>query len=155
MTTRRKTIIGVIGASRPSPDGLVLAEAIGREIARRGAVLVCGGLGGVMEAAARGVFEAGGEVVGVLPGSDGTSANPFVTIAIPTNMGHARNVIIAHTADALIAVEGEYGTLSETAIGLKLGKPVVVLPGAQAVTGTLSADSAAAAVAIAFERLAK
>ena len=155
MTTRRKTIIGVIGASRPSPDGLVLAEAIGREIARRGAVLVCGGLGGVMEAAARGVFEAGGEVVGVLPGPDGTSANPFVTIAIPTNMGHARNVIIAHTADALIAVEGEYGTLSETAIGLKLGKPVVVLPGAQAVTGTLSADSAAAAVAIAFERLAK
>ena len=155
MTTRRKTIIGVIGASRPSPDGLVLAEAIGREIARRGAVLVCGGLGGVMEAAARGVFEAGGEVVGVLPGPDGTSANPFVTIAIPTNMGHARNVIIAHTADALIAVEGEYGTLSETAIGLKLGKPVVVLPGAQAVTGTLSADSVAAAVAIAFERLAK
>ena len=155
MTTRRKTIIGVIGASRPSPDGLVLAEAIGREIARRGAVLVCGGLGGVMEAAARGVFEAGGEVVGVLPGPNGTSANPFVTIAVPTNMGHARNVIIAHTAEALIAVEGEYGTLSETAIGLKLGKPVVVLPGAQAVTGTLSADSAAAAVAIAFERLAK
>ena len=131
------------------------ARGLGREIARRGAVLVCGGLGGVMEAAARGVFEAGGEVVGVLPGPDGTSANPFVTIAIPTNMGHARNVIIAHTADALIAVEGEYGTLSETAIGLKLGKPVVVLPGAQAVTGTLSADSAAAAVAIAFERLAK
>ena len=155
MTTRRKTIIGVIGASRPSPDGLVLAAAIGREIARHGAVLVCGGLGGVMEAAARGAFEAGGEVVGVLPGPDGALANPFVSIAVPTNMGHARNVIIAHTAEALIAVEGEYGTLSETAIGLKLGKPVVVLPGGQAVTGTLSADSAEAAVAIAFESLAK
>jgi len=155
MTTRRKTIIGVIGASRPSPDGLALAESVGREIARRGAVLVCGGLGGVMEAAARGAFQAGGEVVGILPGPESASANPFVTIAIPTNMGHARNVIIAHAAEALIAVEGEYGTLSETAIGLKLGKPVIVLPGAQNVTGALSADSAGEAVSIVFERLFK
>lgn len=155
MTTRRHTIIGVIGAAQPSPQGLVLAESVGREIARRGAVLVCGGLGGVMEAAARGAFEAGGEVVGVLPGAESTSANPYVTLAVPTNMGHARNVIIAHTAEALIAVEGEYGTLSETAIGLKLGKPVIVLPGAQAVAGTLSADSAGAAVSIAFESLNK
>jgi uncharacterized protein (TIGR00725 family) len=155
MPTRRKTIIGVIGAAQPSPAGLALAESVGREIARRGAVLVCGGLGGVMEAAARGAFEAGGEVVGVLPGPEIASANPYVTIAVPTNMGHARNVIIAHTAEALIAVEGEYGTLSETAIGLKLGKPVVVLPGAQTVAGTLSAESANSAVSIAFESLNK
>lgn len=155
MTTRRKTIIGVIGAAQPSPAGLAMAESVGREIARRGAVLVCGGLGGVMEAAARGAFEAGGEVVGVLPGPESASANPFVTIAVPTNMGHARNVIIAHAAEALIAVEGEYGTLSETAIGLKLGKPVVVLPGAQAVAGTLFAESANSAVSIAFESLNK
>jgi len=153
MTTRRKTIIGVIGASRPSPAGLALAESVGREIARRSAVLVCGGLGGVMEAAARGAFQAGGEVVGILPGPAGLLANPFVTIAVPTNMGHARNVIIAHTAEALIAVEGVYGTLSETAIGLKLGKPVVTLPGAQEVAGTLAADSAESAVSIAFESL--
>ena len=148
-------MIGVIGAAHPSPQGLALAESIGREIARRDAVLVCGGLGGVMEAAAKGAFEAGGEVVGVLPGPESTSANPFITIAVPTNMGHARNVIIAHTAEALIAVEGEYGTLSETAIGLKLGKPVIVLPGARTVTGTLSADSADTAVSIAFESLNK
>lgn len=153
MTNRRKTIIGVIGASQPSPAGLALAESVGREIARRSAVLLCGGLGGVMEAAARGAFQAGGEVVGILPGPAGALANPFVTIAVPTNMGHARNVIIAHTAEALIAVEGEYGTLSETAIGLKLGKPVVTLPGAQEVAGTLAADSAESAVSIAFESL--
>jgi len=155
MTTRRKTIIGVIGASQPSPAGLALAESVGREIARRSAVLVCGGLGGVMEAAARGAFQAGGEVVGILPGPAGDLANPFVTIAVPTNMGHARNVIIAHTAEALIAVEGEYGTLSETAIALKLGKPVVTLPGAQEVAGTLAADSAESAVSIAFESLSR
>jgi uncharacterized protein (TIGR00725 family) len=153
MTSRRKTIIAVIGASQPSAAGLALAESVGREIARRSAVLVCGGLGGVMEAAARGAFQAGGEVVGILPGPAGALANPFVTIAVPTNMGHARNVIIAHTAEALIAVEGEYGTLSETAIGLKLGKPVVTLPGAQEVAGTLAADSAESAVSIAFESL--
>jgi uncharacterized protein (TIGR00725 family) len=148
-------MIGVIGAAQPSPQGLALAESVGREIARRGAVLVCGGLGGVMEAAARGAFEAGGEVVGVLPGPESASANPFVTIAIATNMGHARNVIIAQTAEALIAVEGEYGTLSETAIGLKMGKPVVVLPGARAVAGTQFAESADSAVSIAFESLNK
>lgn len=153
MTTRRKTIIGVIGAAQPSADGLVLAESVGREIARRGAVLACGGLGGVMEAAARGAFEAGGEVIGILPGPESASANPYVTIAIPTNMGHARNVIIAHTAQALIAVEGEYGTLSETAIGLKLGKPVILLPGARDVPGAVFAASADAAVSIAFESL--
>ena len=148
-------MIGVIGAAQPTAQGLALAESVGREIARRGAVLVCGGLGGVREAAARGAVEAGGEVVGVLPGPESASANPFVTIAIPTNMGHARNVIIAQTAEALIAVEGEYGTLSETAIGLKLGKPVVVLPGARAVAGTQFAESADSAVSIAFESLNK
>lgn len=155
MTSRRRTIIGVIGAAQPSSQGLALAESVGREIAARGAALVCGGLGGVMEAAARGAFEAGAEVVGILPGPESASANPYVTIAVATNMGHARNVIIAHTADALIAVEGEYGTLSETAIGLKLGKPVIVLPGARAIAGTQFADSAEAAVSLALESVHK
>lgn len=153
MPNKRKPIIGVIGASQPSPGGLRMAEAVGREIASRGAVLVCGGLGGVMEAAARGAFEAGGEVLGILPGPDKKSANPYVTLPVPTNMGHARNVIIAHTADALIAVEGEYGTLSETAIGLKLGKQVFVLPGGQKIAGTVSVASAESAVALVFEGL--
>ncbi len=150
---QRKPIIGVIGASRPSAEGLRVAEAVGREIARQGAVLVCGGLGGVMTAAAKGCAEAGGEVLGVLPGADKSEANPYVSIAVPTNMGHARNVIIAHTADAMIAVEGEYGTISEAAIGLKLGKRVVGLPGAPDIDGILAADTAADAVAIACERL--
>ena len=112
MPDKRKPIIGVIGASQPSAEGLRMAEVVGREIASRGAVLVCGGLGGVMEAASKGAVEAGGEVMGILPGPDKLSANPYVTLPVPTNMGHARNVIIAHTAEALIAVEGEYGTLS-------------------------------------------
>lgn len=153
MPVKRKPIIGVIGASQPSTEGLRMAEVVGREIASRGAVLVCGGLGGVMEAAAKGAVEAGGEVMGVLPGADKLSANPFITLPVPTNMGHARNVIIAHTADALIAVEGEYGTLSEAAIGLKLGKPVFVLPGGPQIAGTVSVGSAESAVALAFESL--
>ncbi|MCK4536697.1 MAG: TIGR00725 family protein [Desulfuromonadales bacterium] len=155
MRVQRKTIIGVIGASRATEQGLEMARVVGAEIARRGAVLVCGGLGGVMEAASRGCAERGGEVLGLLPGSQAGTANPFVTIAVPTNMGHARNVIIAHTADALIAIEGEYGTLSEMAISLKLGKPVVVLPGGHQVAGVLPAEDPCTAVDLALERLEK
>lgn len=153
MLSKRKPIIGVIGASQPSAEGLQMAEIVGREVASRGAVLVCGGLGGVMEAASKGAAEAGGDVMGILPGADNSSANPYVTLPVPTNMGHARNVIIAHTADALIAVEGEYGTLSEVAISLKLGKPVFVLPGGPRVVGAVSVESAESAVSLAFENL--
>ena len=153
MTDRRKVIIGVIGASQPSSEGLRAAEIVGREIASRDAILVCGGLGGVMEAAAKGANEAGGDVLGLLPGPDGTFANPYVTIAVPTNMGHARNVIIAHTADALIAVEGEYGTLSEAAIACKLCKPVFVLPGGPQLAGAVAVASPLEAVTLAFESM--
>jgi hypothetical protein len=153
MSNKRKPIIGVIGASQPSAKGLRVAEAVGYEIATRGAVLVCGGLGGVMAAASKGAAEAGGDVMGVLPGPDKESANPYVTLPVPTNMGHARNVIIAHTADALIAVEGEYGTLAEAAIGLKLGKPVFALPGGPQLVGIVPVDSPESAVALAFESL--
>ncbi len=153
MNSRCKTMIGVIGASQPTAEGLIAAEAVGREIASRGAVLVCGGLGGVMEAAAKGASLVGGEVLGVLPGSDKTHANPYVTMAVPTNMGHARNVIIAHTADALIAIEGEYGTLSEAAIACKLSKPVFVLPGGPQLAGTIAVNSPQEAVKLAFESM--
>ena len=153
MSNKRKPIIGVIGASQPSAEGLRMAEAVGYEIATRGAVLVCGGLGGVMKAASKGAAEAGGDVMGILPGPDKQLANPYVTLPIPTNMGHARNVIIAHTADALIAVEGEYGTLSEAAIGLKLGKPVFALPGGPQIVGIVPVDSPESAVALAYESL--
>lgn len=155
MLNNSKIMIGVIGASQPSRQGLLLAEQVGREIARKGAVLVCGGLGGVMEAAARGAAEAGGEVIGILPGPDSSAANSYVTLPVVTNMGHARNIIIAHTAQALIAVEGEYGTLSEAAIGLKLGKRVVSLPGGPNLKGIICAASATEAVSLAFEGIMK
>jgi uncharacterized protein (TIGR00725 family) len=108
-----------------------------------------------MEAASRGCAENGGEVLGLLPGPTSEPANPYVTIAAPTNMGHARNIIIAHTAEALIAVEGEYGTLSEMAIGLKLGKPVVVLPGGHKVAGAMSAEDPCFAVDMVLSSLEK
>lgn len=120
-------MIGIIGASNASPLALELAREVGELIAESGAVLVCGGLGGVMQAASQGCCEAGGDVLGLLPGASAQEANRFVTLAVPTNMGHARNVIIAHTAEVLIAVEGEYGTLSEASIALKLGKRVLTL----------------------------
>lgn len=148
-----KTLIGVIGASQPTEEGFRLAEELGREIARVGAVVVCGGLGGVMEAAAKGAAGAGGDVLGILPGPDPSEANPYVTLPVVTNMGHARNIVIAHTARVLIAVEGEYGTLSETAIGLKLGKPVLVLPGGQMVPGAVAVESPRSAVCKALEML--
>lgn len=123
----KKIMVGVIGAGNASATGERLAYRVGELIAQRGAVLVCGGLGGVMAAASKGCFEAGGEVIGVLPGAAADAANPYVTLPIVTNMGHARNVIIAHTADVLIAIEGEHGTVSEMAISLKIGKTVVQL----------------------------
>lgn len=150
---QRKPIIGVIGASEPTEAGYAAAREVGRRLAEAGAVLVCGGLGGVMEAAARGCAEAGGLVLGILPGPEATAANPWVGIAVPTNMGYARNVIIAHTAQALIAVEGEYGTLSEIAIGLKLGRPVIALGTRHPVAGMVAAASPDEAMCLAFSML--
>lgn len=124
--------IAVIGAGDAGDDILKLAEEVGREIAASGALLICGGLGGVMEAAARGAKGAEGTTVGILPGIDKTEANSYIDIKIVTAMSHARNAIIARTADALIAVGGEYGTLSEIALGLKSGKKVIVLESAAA-----------------------
>ncbi len=119
--------VAVIGAGEADPGLVGLAREVGRELARRGAVVICGGLGGVMAAAALGVQEEGGVSIGILPDPDRGRANPYLTYAIPTNLGHARNMIIAHAADAVIAVGGSYGTISEAAIALKLGKPVVAL----------------------------
>lgn len=117
-------ILGVIGTSDGSERELDSAMEVGRLAAKRGWIVVCGGLGGVMEAASRGAYEANGIVVGILPDGSIDDANKYVTIPIATNMGHARNIIIAHTADALIAVGGGLGTLSEISIARKLGKPV-------------------------------
>jgi uncharacterized protein (TIGR00725 family) len=117
--------VAVIGPGEASPDELATAEAVGRLLGRRGAVLVCGGLGGVMEAACRGAREEGGTTVGILPGLDRTQANPHVEVAIATGLGEARNALVVRVADVLIAVGGAYGTLSEIALGLKAGKRVV------------------------------
>jgi len=151
--TKKPVIIGVIGSSAPSMAGMALAFQVGQIIADAGAVLVTGGLGGVMAAASRGCAEAGGLVLGVLPGADPKTANPYVNIAIPSGMGHARNVLVAQTAQALIAVEGSLGTLSEIAIGLKIGRPVFLLCSALQVEGAIPVETAQKAVAAALKAL--
>jgi uncharacterized protein (TIGR00725 family) len=123
----RARIIGVIGGAQADPQVLAAAHEVGALLARAGCVLVCGGLGGVMEAAARGAKSQGGLTVGIIPGGTGSEANPWIDVPVATNVGYARNAIIAHTCDALIAVGGRYGTLSEIAFGLNLGKRVVSL----------------------------
>ncbi|RPI36695.1 MAG: TIGR00725 family protein [Methanoregulaceae archaeon] len=114
--------IAVIGHGQASSQECEAAYATGRTIAENGAVLVCGGLGGVMEAACRGAQEAGGITVGILPGTEG--GNPYLDITIPTGLGIARNAVVVLSGDAVIAVGGIYGTLSEIAIALKTGRPV-------------------------------
>jgi len=123
----RRRAVGVIGASRPSEEERLVAREVGERLATAGLVVVTGGLGGVMEAASRGATEKGGTVIGIVPGSDPDAANPYVALAIATGSGDARNAIIADTADGFIAVGGGLGTLSEIALALKRGKPVVAL----------------------------
>lgn len=124
---KRAPYVAVVGASAGTPSELALGETVGRLLAERGAVLVCGGMGGVMEAAAGGAINAGGTTVGILPTESRLDANPYLTIAVATGMGEARNAIVVRTADVVIAVHGEYGTLSEIALALKMGKPVIGL----------------------------
>jgi uncharacterized protein (TIGR00725 family) len=121
--------IGVSGAGTSEGEEAALAAArvVGREVARAGAVLVCGGLGGVMAEAARGAREAGGVTVGILPGEQAGEANPWITIPVVTGLGHARNVLLVHTSEALVAIGGSYGTLSEVALALKIGVPVAAV----------------------------
>ena len=119
--------IGVIGAGQCSLEIERLAEEVGREIAKKKALLICGGLGGVMEASARGAKKEGGVTIGILPGFSFEDANPFIDIPIVTGLSHARNVLVVRSSQAIIAVEGGYGTLSEIGIALKLRKPVVGL----------------------------
>ncbi|MBI4664834.1 MAG: TIGR00725 family protein [Nitrospinae bacterium] len=146
-------MIGVIGASFCGPDTAEKAYEIGKLLAQRGAALVCGGLGGVMEAASKGASEAGGLVIGVLPGADTRGMNQYVRVPVITNMGHGRNVIIAHTAMGLVAVDGEYGTLSEIAVALKLGKPVAALGAWSGVKGVMPCATPGEAVENVFNRL--
>lgn len=118
-------IVGVIGAGRATPEQREIARRVGELLARAGRALVCGGLGGVMEAACEGASAAGGLTIGYLPGLDPRDANPYVTLALPTGLGEGRNLLIVRAAEVLIAIGGEYGTLSEIAFALKAGKRVI------------------------------
>jgi hypothetical protein len=124
---KRELFIAVVGASDPSKEEAQLAEEVGRELARRGATLICGGLGGVMEAACKGAVSQGGTTVGILPGDSAKDANRYIKIPIVTGMGYARNAIVAKSGQAVIAIGGSYGTLSEIAYALENGIPVIGL----------------------------
>jgi uncharacterized protein (TIGR00725 family) len=122
-----KLRIGVMGPGSCSSDIYALAREVGYLLAARGAILICGGHGGVMEASARGAKEGGGITVGILPGASATEANPFIDIPIVTGLGNARNIVNVLTGQSIVAIDGSYGTLSEIALALKCGTPVVGL----------------------------
>jgi uncharacterized protein (TIGR00725 family) len=127
MANGRPLIIAVIGGGDPPPRAMELAEEVGRELATRGAIVVCGGRTGVMEAVCRGAKSAGGTTIGILPGSEPATANDYIDIPIVTGMGYARNVIVVKTGRAAIAIDGAYGTLSEIGHALGDGIPVIGL----------------------------
>jgi uncharacterized protein (TIGR00725 family) len=142
--------VAVVGAGDEVAAAVLAdAEAVGAELARHGAVLVCGGLGGIMEAACRGARGQGGVTLGILPGTERSAANPWVSVAVATGLGELRNGLVVRCADAIIAIAGGYGTLSEIALALKAGMRVVGL-GSWEIAGMLPADDPAAAVALAL-----
>jgi uncharacterized protein (TIGR00725 family) len=155
--TKKQPIIAVIGGGNCNQEEARLAEEVGRELAKRGATLVCGGLGGVMEAACKGASAEGGVTIGVLPGDNRNAANPYVQIPIVTNLGYARNVAVVKSGQAVIAVGGNYGTLSEISHALQSGIPVIGLGtwtisrNGQEDKTIIRAKSAAEAVAKALE----
>jgi hypothetical protein len=155
----RHAVIAVCGAGTCDAATAALAEEVGRRIAESGAALICGGLGGVMEAACRGALAAGGLTIGILPGDEPAAANAAVQVAVASGMGQARNVIIVQTAAVVIAVGGAYGTLSEIALARKCGRPVIGLQSwelgqdAQGHPHIIPAQTAAEAVALAQRML--
>jgi len=147
-----KRIIAVVGAGDSDERLDAMAEEVGRLVAGAGCVLVNGGLGGVMLSSARGASRAGGVTVGLLPGLSARDANPFIEVAVPTGMGEMRNALIIRSASAVIAIGGGYGTLSEVALALKTGVPVVGIGTWDVSRDIIKADSAEQAVAIALEQ---
>jgi uncharacterized protein (TIGR00725 family) len=125
MAVKRSTVIAVVGAGKCSKKLRDMAAEIGKYVAEQGGIIVCGGMGGVMEGAARGAKEAGGTTIGILPTTDKDDANEFIDYVIPTGFGEARNIIVVRTADAVIALPGKYGTLSEMAFTLKAKIPLI------------------------------
>lgn len=127
MDKKNQIFIGVIGAGKCAKRLKDQAYAVGTAIAEEKAVLVCGGLKGVMEAAAHGAKDAGGTTIGIIPGTDRDDANPYCDFVIPTGIGEARNVVVVQSCDALVSLHGKYGTISEMAFALKMKKPLVSL----------------------------
>ena len=125
LCSKRKLLVAVIGGNKCSSEVEQNAIKLGKLLAEVGAILVCGGLSGVMKAVSKGVYEAGGISVGILPGDEKNSANPYIDIPVATGLGYARNAIVAGCADIIIALPGEYGTLSEIAFALNKRKPVI------------------------------
>lgn len=146
----RPKLIGVIGGSDVEPKYIDFAYKVGRLLAERDAIVVCGGLGGIMESACRGAHDAGGKSIGILPFDDPNTANKYVAIPIATGIGAARNKIIVNTAESFIAISGKYGTLSEIAYALDAGKRVIGL-GTWNIDGVIKADSPEQACDLALE----
>jgi uncharacterized protein (TIGR00725 family) len=146
-----KKIIAVIGGSETTQENLKIAEEVGSLVAKKGAILITGGLGGVMEAASRGAKESGGLVIGILPGAEKWTANKYVDIPIVTGIGHARNMIIARTCDCAIAIDGKYGTLSEIAYCLMFNVPVIGINTWKIDAPIIHVRTAKQAIAKAFE----
>jgi len=152
----KRVLVGVIGGSWCSSEEEEWAVAVGRLLAERGAVLLCGGLGGVMEAAARGAQQGGGLTVGLLPGADPAEANPYIEVPLATGMGEMRNALIVRAAQAVIAIGGGWGTLSEIALAQRIKTPVVGLHDAFASGIDIPrVSSPEAAVAWALEQAAR
>lgn len=150
MELKKKMRIGVIGGSKADTESAQAAFNVGRLIAEKGAVLICGGLGGVMEAACRGAKQAGGLTIGILPGNSRHEANLYIDIAIATGLGYSRNSLVAMNSDVLIAINGEYGTLTEIAYGCIYGKKIIGL-GTWNIEGVIKANSAEEAVELALK----
>ncbi len=146
-----ETIIGVIGAANASEEEKRVSEEVGVLIAGRNCFLLCGGMGGVMEAACRGAKSAGGTTIGILPGSEPSSANRFIDIPIVTGMGEARNVIVAKSSHSIIAIGGSFGTLSEISFALKSGIPVIGLDTWDVSEEIIKCETPEEAVRTAFE----
>lgn len=151
----RRKIIAVIGGAEAANEHLKIAEEVGALIAQRGAILVTGGMGGIMAAASKGAHEAGGLVIGILPTLDRESANTYVDIPIATGMHQARNFIIARSCDCAIAIDGKYGTLTEIAYCLMYNVPVVGVDTWQIQGPIVHATSAPEAVDVAFRSIAQ
>ena len=145
-----KIIIGVIGTSQASNEELKIAEEVGREIAMNDGIVVCGGEGGVMEAACKGAKSADGLTIGIIPGFSARDANPYVDVPVITGMSHARNIIVVRTSNAIIAIGGSYGTLSEIAFALGLGIPIIGLNTWEVSSDIISASTPKEAVEMAY-----